>query len=144
MKENILVVCIHNSARSQMAEEYFRKFADDLFDVESAGLEPGTLNPYVIAALKEDGIDISGKSTQSVFDLKEQGRTFTYVVTVCAKEAHEKCPLYPGTKERLHWPFDDPSGFDGTDDEKMKNTRRVREEIKEKISNFLEGYRNKK
>ncbi|MDT8297329.1 MAG: arsenate reductase ArsC, partial [Spirochaetaceae bacterium] len=73
-KKKILVICVHNSARSQMAEEYIRRFGGDKFDVESAGLEPGELNPLVVEVLKEDGIDISGKKTQDVFELYKEGR----------------------------------------------------------------------
>ena len=73
IKQRVLFVCVHNSARSQMAEELLRKIAGDRFDVESAGLEPGTLNPYAVAALREEGIDISGKKTVSAFELLKRG-----------------------------------------------------------------------
>jgi arsenate reductase (thioredoxin) len=82
---SVLCLCVHNSARSQMAEAYFRVFGTDDFEVESAGLEPGILNPYVIRALREEGIDISGKKTQDVFALYKAGRTYQYVITVCSK-----------------------------------------------------------
>ncbi len=140
-KERILVICVHNSARSQMGEEYIRKYGDDLFDVESAGLEPGTLNPFVVAVLKEEGIDISGKKTRSAFDLYNSGKTYDYVITVCSKEAEERCPLYPGVKERLHWPFSDPSSLDGTNEEKLNRTREIRDEIKETVKQFVDNYR---
>jgi arsenate reductase len=134
---DVLFVCVHNSARSQMAEEYLRKFAGDRFQVESAGLEPGTLNPVVVQVLKEDGIDISGKKTRDVFDLFKQGKTYRFVITVCSREAEEKCPIFPGAVVRYNWPFDDPSKFTGTPEEILAKTRKVRDEIKAKIQDFV-------
>ncbi|MCA9811086.1 MAG: arsenate reductase ArsC, partial [Candidatus Dadabacteria bacterium] len=81
IKQKVLFICIHNSARSQMAEELLRKMAGDRFDVASAGLEPGVINPLVVKALSEEGIDISGKKTVSAFDLLKEGKFYTYVVT---------------------------------------------------------------
>lgn len=136
-----LVICVHNSARSQMAEAYLKKLGGELFSVESAGLEPGSLNPYVVRALQEDGIDISGKPTQSVFDLYRAGRRFQYVITVCSKEAAERCPIFPGTHERLFWPFPDPASFAGTDEQIMEKVREVRDSIREKVREFVEKAR---
>ena len=133
----VLCLCVHNSARSQMAEAYIRQLGRDLFEVESAGLEPGTLNPYVVRALKEDGIDIAGKKTQDVFDLFKAGRTYRYVITVCSKEASERCPIFPGRVERLHWPFADPSAFQGTDEQILAQVRDVRDAIREKVRDFV-------
>ena len=126
----VLFVCIHNSARSQMAEAYLNHFGDGRFEAESAGLEPGVLNPRVIQVMKEDGIDVSGNRTKSVFDLFKQGRMFGYVVTVCDKEAAEKCPIFPGVAKRLHWNFPDPSALRGTEEQKLQGTREIRDEIK--------------
>ena len=134
---NVLCLCVHNSARSQMTEAYVRLLGGELFDVESAGLEPGELNPYVVRALKEEGIDISGKATQSVSDLFKAGRAYRYVITVCSKEAAERCPIFPGHVERLHWPFADPSTFRGTDDQIMRQVREVRNAIREKVREFV-------
>lgn len=139
-RTRVLFVCVHNSARSQMAEEYLRRLGGEEFEVESAGLEPGTLNPLVVQALAEDGIDISHKQTRDVFDVYRGGRTFAYVVTVCSREAEEKCPIFPGPAVRLNWPFEDPSQFEGSDEERLAQTRAVRDEIKEKIASFLESY----
>lgn len=140
-KEKVLVICVHNSARSQMGEEYIRKYGGDIFEVESAGLEPGELNPLVVDVLKEEGIDITGKKTQSAFDLYKAGKSYDYVITVCSKEAHERCPIYPGTKKRLHWPFSDPSSLDGTWEEKLARTREIRDEIKEAVLSFVGEHR---
>ncbi len=133
---SVLFLCVHNSARSQMAEAYLRRFAADIFQPESAGLEPGTLNPYVVRALGEDGIDISSHGTQSVFDLHKAGRRFHYVITVCSKEAADRCPIFPGAVVRLHWPFPDPSTFTGTDDEIMAGVRSERDAIRDKVREF--------
>jgi arsenate reductase len=135
---NVLFICVHNSARSQMAEAYLRKFGGDVFKVESAGLEPGKLNPYVVRALQEESIDISSKKTQSVFDLYKAGRVYRYVIMVCSKEATERCPIFPGRAERHHWPFPDPSTFTGSDEEIMTKVREVRDAIKEKVRLFVE------
>ena len=134
-RKRVLVVCVHNSARSQMAEEYIRKYSNRPVFVESAGLEPGNLNPYVITVLQEEGIDISGKKTQSAFDLLEQSKSYDYVITVCSDEANERCPVYPGKSLRLHWPFPDPSALKG--DGALDQTREIREMIKERVFQFV-------
>ncbi len=133
----VLFVCTHNSARSQMAEAYLKKSAGDRFEVESAGLEPGKLNPYVVRALAEDGIDISGKQTQSAFDLMKKGRSYNFVIAVCSKEAADRCPIFPGHAKRFVWPFPDPSTFAGSDDQIMTRVREVRDAIKERVQQFL-------
>jgi len=134
----VLFICVHNSARSQMAEAYLKQCGGDAFEVESAGLEPGKLNPYVVRALQEDGIDISSKTTQGVFDLFKAGKTYRYVITVCSKEAADRCPIFPGRSEKLHWPFPDPSTFTGSDEEIMAKVRKVRDAIKERIQLFVQ------
>jgi arsenate reductase len=137
----ILCLCVHNSARSQMTEAYLRRFGGDFIEAESAGLEPGTLNPYVVRALREDGIDIAGKKTLDVFALYKAGRTYRSVITVCSKEAAERCPIFPGRSETLHWPFPDPSTFIGTDEEILAQVRTVRNAIREKVRSFVEELR---
>jgi arsenate reductase (thioredoxin) len=139
----VLCLCVHNSARSQMAEAYFRKFGGDFIEVESAGLEPGPLNLLVVRALAEDGIDIAGKKTRDVFSLYKAGRTYRYVVTVCSKEATERCPIFPGRSEKLHWPFPDPSTFVGTDTERLAQVREVRDAIREKVRRFVAELRER-
>jgi arsenate reductase len=130
---SVLFLCVHNSARSQMAEAYLRRFGGEVFEPESAGLEPGKLNPHVVRALQEDGIDISSRETRSVFDLYKAGRTYRYVITVCSKEAADRCPIFPGRAEKLHWPFPDPSTFTGNDEQIMAQVREVRDAIKERV-----------
>src|SRR3989338_6686806 len=132
-KNKILFVCVHNSARSQMAEAFLKKYGGDRFEVESAGLEPGNLNPVVVKVMKEVGIDISQNKTKSVFGFYKQGRQYDYVVTVCDESQSGKCPVFPGGVQKLHWGFDDPSRFEGTHEEKMQQTRAVRDAIKHKV-----------
>lgn len=134
----VLFLCEHNSARSQIAEAFLKKIGNDCFEVESAGLEIKPINPLAIEAMNEIGIDISKKKAQSVFDLYKKGRRYHYVITVCDKSVAEKCPIFPNTLKQLHWPFDDPSQFSGSWDDRIKKTRRIREEIKEKIEKWIE------
>ena len=136
-KKKVLFICIHNSARSQMAETFLNDLGGDKFEAESAGLEPGTLNPVVVQVMSEAGYDISGNSTNSVFDFHKEKRSYDIVVAVCSKEAEERCPIFPGTGARLHWPFDDPSAAQGSDEDKLEVFRRVRDEIREKIEHWL-------
>ena len=132
-KMKVLFVCVHNSARSQMAEAFLKQMAGDRFEVESAGLEPGKLNPFTIEVMKEVGIDISQNKTKSVFDFYKQGKQYDYVITVCDESQSGACPMFPGKGERLHWGFDDPSGFQGAWEEKLEKTREVRDKIKRRI-----------
>jgi arsenate reductase len=136
-KIKVLFVCVHNSARSQMAEELLRKIAGNDFETESAGLEPGVLNPYVIEVLKEEGIDITNKKTKSAFDLSKAGRRYTYVITVCDEISAEACPVFPSCEEQFHWSFPDPSKFVGTDDKKIELVRKIKNEIKAKIEEWM-------
>jgi arsenate reductase (thioredoxin) len=138
-KQRVLFVCTHNSARSQMAEAFLKQMAGDRFEVESAGLEPGKLNPTVVEVMKEVGIDISQNKTRSVFDFYKQGKRYDYVITVCDESQAGKCPVFPGTAltKRLHWSFSDPSGFQGLPEERLKITREVRDQILAKIKDWL-------
>jgi arsenate reductase len=133
MKQKVLFVCIHNSARSKMAEAFLNQLCGDTFEAQSAGIEPGRLNPIVVEAMREVGIDISGNATKAVLDFIKAGTTFTYVITVCDEASAERCPIFPGVTKRLHWGFPDPSSFQGTHDEKLAATRTVRDSIKAKI-----------
>jgi arsenate reductase len=136
-KKRVLFVCVHNSARSQMAEAFLKDLAGDRFEVQSAGLEPGTLNPDVVAVMKEIGIDISQNQTKSAFDLYKKGALFDYVITVCDQASAEKCPIFPGITKRLHWGFPDPSSVEGTHVERLETIRRIRDEIRQKIESWV-------
>lgn len=133
----VLFVCVHNSGRSQMCEAFLKRYAGERFDVESAGLEPGKLNPLVVNAMAEVGIDISFNTTKSVFTIWRSGHIFQYVIAVCDKEAAEKCPIFPGIVARLHWPFPDPAKVTGTPQQKLEKVRRIRDEIVAKIQDWL-------
>lgn len=137
-KKRVLFICIHNSARSQMAEAFLNEICQEHFEAESAGLEPGKLNPMVVEAMKELGIDISHKGTQAVFDVYKSGRSFAYVITVCDEASAERCPIYPGLTTRLHWSFPDPSALVGRHEEKLARTREIRDMIKRKIESWCE------
>jgi len=137
-KKRVLFLCIHNSARSQMAAAFLKQLAGDRFEVESAGLEPGNLNPLVVRAMAEAGIDISQNGTQSVFDLYKAGRRFEYVVSVCDAASAERCPIFPGVATRLNWSFADPSTFTGSDQERLGKTITVRDEIRAKVQQWLD------
>lgn len=136
-KLKVLFVCVHNSARSQMAEAFLNKLGGEKFEAHSAGIEPGVLNPLVIESMKEIGIDISHKKTQDVFDVYTKGQIFSYVITVCDKEAAEKCPVFPGVTKRIQWSFADPSQLTGTKEDKLKEIANIRDEIKDKINEFI-------
>jgi arsenate reductase len=120
-----------------MAEAFLKKYAGDHFEVESAGLEPGKLNQFVVRAMAEVGIDISKNPVKDVFELFKAGRVFQVVITVCSKEAAERCPVFPGLAERHHWPFVDPSSFKGTDEEIMAKVREVRDQIESAVNEFV-------
>ena len=136
MKKNVLFICIHNSARSQMAEAFLNQICGKEFEASSAGIEPGRLNPIVVEVMKEAGVDISGNQTKAVFDYFKSGKIFAYVITVCDEASAERCPIFPGVTTRLHWGFPDPSGFQGTREEKLAKTREVRDAIKAKIEQW--------
>lgn len=136
-KKRVLFVCIHNSARSQMAEAFLNNMAGDRFEAESAGIEPGALNPLAVEAMKEFGMDISQNKTKGVFEFVKEGKLFNYVITVCDEASAERCPAFPTTAKRLHWSFQDPSTFEGAYEERLEKTRKVRDEIKNRIIEWL-------
>lgn len=137
IKHKILFVCVHNSARSQMAEAFLKQLGGDQFEAESSGIEPGKLNPNVVVVMQEAGIDISKNETKGVFDLFRQGKTYQAVITVCDAASAERCPTFPGITKRIAWSFPDPSKFTGTREEILEQTRKVRDEIKEKVTEFI-------
>lgn len=137
-KVKVLFVCVHNSARSQMAEAFLNNLAGDRFRAESAGMEAGVLNPLAVEVMKEEGIDISRNKIKSVFDKYKRGELFSYVVTVCDEANAQTCPIFPGLRtQTLHWSFEDPAAFEGSQEEKLGKTRRVRDAIKEKVLEFI-------
>ncbi len=130
----VLVLCTGNSARSQMAEGWLRRLGADAFEVRSAGTHPAErVNPLAVQAMAEAGVDISGQHPKHLDQfLKEP---WDYVITVCDR-ANEECPLFPGGKTRLHWSFEDPSAAVGTDEERLRVFRRVRDQIRDRFADF--------
>ncbi|MBS7629738.1 arsenate reductase ArsC [Candidatus Bathyarchaeota archaeon] len=128
VKEKVLFICTHNSARSQMAEGLLRSLYGDFYEVYSAGTEPTGLNPYAIRVMAEIGIDISKQRSKSVSEFL--GTKFDFVVTVC-DQAKERCPYFPMGGKRLHKSFQDPTTFRGSEDEILEGFRNVRDQIKE-------------
>lgn len=135
-KRRVLFVCVHNSARSQMAEAYLKKIAGDRLEVESAGLEPGTINPMVVEVMKEEGFDISRNKTKGVFDFIKKGTLFSYVIAVCDKASAERCPVVPVAGKRIDWSFEDPASFTGSEEDKLARTRMVRDRIRSKVEEW--------
>ena len=135
MRKKVLFVCIHNSARSQMAEAYLNRLCPEEFEASSAGLEPTKINPLVVEVMREDGFDLANQSARNLWDVVKRGELFAYVVTVC-DEAAERCPVFPGVCKRMALTFSDPSTFQGTHEEKLEQTRRVRDEIRAAIEAF--------
>jgi arsenate reductase len=136
-KIKVLFVCVHNSARSQMAEAFLNELSGDKFYAESAGFEKGELNPLVVEVMKEIGIDISQNKTKSVFDFFKEGRLYHFVIAVCDASKAETCPIFPGVSQVLNWSFDNPSSFVGIHEEKLAKTRLIRDSIKQEIEKFI-------
>jgi arsenate reductase len=136
-KRKILFVCIHNSARSQMAAAFLNETGKDFFSAQSAGLEPGILNPYVVAGMAEAGIDISDSQTKAVSALLGSKDPFDAVITVCDAASSARCPVFPGRTKRIAWFFPDPSGFKGTKEEILEQTRKVRDLIRAQVIQFV-------
>jgi len=136
-KTKVLFICVHNSARSQMAEAFLNRYGGERFAAESAGLEPGTLNPLVVRALAEIGVDIAGKTPRGAFDLLRRGEWYGWVITVCDESQAEGCPIFPGAGRRDHWSFPDPSAFTGSEEEKLDQVRALRDQIAHKVREWL-------
>lgn len=136
-KKTVLFVCEHNSARSQMAEAFLNMLAKDKFKAESAGLQAGQLNPVAVQVMKEIDIDISNNRTESVDKFYNEGKSFDYVITVCDETSTGNCLVFTSAKKTIHWNFENPSTLKGTDEEKLKTTRNIRDKIKSKIESWL-------
>jgi len=135
-KQKILFLCTGNSARSQIAEAFLRKYGGDHFEAHSAGLEPKGLNPLTVKVMDEVGIDVSGQKSKGVETYL--GKVlFQYLITVC-DDADKNCPtVWPGVNTRMHWSFQDPAAFEGTEEEKLAKFREVRDLIETKIKAWL-------
>lgn len=136
-KRRVIFICIHNSARSQIAQGFLLKYAKDRFEVESAGIEAGTLNPLVVRAMEEVGVSMEGHFAKKIDSILAQENFFDVVITVCDETSAERCPMFPGDHTRIHWSFPDPSALSGTDEEKMKGIREIRDSIEKKILEWI-------
>jgi arsenate reductase len=135
-KMRVLFLCTGNSARSQIAEAFLRKYAGDRFEVHSAGLDPKPLNPLTLKVMEEVGFDMSGYHSKGT-DIYLGKVLFSFLITVC-DDADKNCPtVWPGVNKRMHWSFDDPAKFEGTDDQKLAKFRQVRDLIDAKIKSWL-------
>jgi len=123
-----------------MAEAYLNFFAEGRLLAESAGLEPGTLNSDVVDVLKEEGIDISMKKTQGVFELFKQQKQYDAIIAVCSPAVSARCPIFPGRAKRFNWPFDDPSKLSGSREEILAQTRAIRDQIKQQVLSLIREY----
>lgn len=133
--KNILVLCTGNSCRSQIAEGYLRHFAQGRAEIYSAGIETHGVNPRAIKTMAEDGIDISGHTSNHIIEYKEID--FDYIITVC-DHAREHCPYFPSNAQRFHFNFPDPAKATGSEPEVMARFREVREMIKAYCKDFVE------
>ena len=138
MKKKVLFICVHNSARSQMAAAWLSDICGECFEGHSAGLEPGELNPLAVQVMDEIGIDISNNKTQAVFDVFKSGQFFPYVITVCDESEAAGCPIFPGVTHRLHWSFPDPSALTGTQQQRLEGTRKIRDDIQARIETWCD------
>ena len=135
-KDKVLFLCTGNSARSQMTEGFLCHMAGDKFEVYSAGIKLTQVNLLAIRAMAEVGIDISGHKSKSAMEFI--GQKFNYVITVC-DNAKQTCPIFPGKYEKIHWSLEDPAEAAGTEEEKLKIFRKIRDKIKENIIAFLKS-----
>ena len=134
----VLFVCVHNSARSQMAETFLNDFGKDLFIAQSAGLEKGKLNPYVVKVMDEIGYDISNNQTNSVFEFYKEGRSYTFVIKVCDEINGQRCPIFPNALKDVYWNISDPSVLNGNEEQILEKTREIRDQIKQRVLAFIE------
>jgi arsenate reductase len=134
--KRVLFLCTGNSARSQMAEAFLRKYGGDQFEAHSAGLEPKGLNPFTVKVMEELGVDMSKHTSKGVREYLGKVH-FHYLITVC-DHAEQNCPTtWPGVNQRLHWSFEDPATFEGGDEAKLAKFREVRGQIEQKIKDWL-------
>jgi arsenate reductase (thioredoxin) len=135
-RQRVLFICTHNSARSQMAEGWLRHLAGDHFEAHSAGTQATLVRPLAIQAMREVGVDISGQESKTLDRYINQ--PWDYVITVC-DDANEACPYFPGGKRRLHWSLPDPSKAIGTTDQQLAIFRRVRDDMRARVEQLVEG-----
>jgi arsenate reductase len=139
-KAKVLFLCTGNSARSQMAEAFLRKYGGEQFEAYSAGLEPKDINPYTNRVMEEVGVSLSGQYSKHVKEYMGKVH-FGYLIIVC-DEAEKNCPTaFPSVSQRIHWSFEDPAALVGSDEEKLAKFREVRDQIEQRIKEWLMGQR---
>lgn len=136
-KRKVLFVCVQNSFRSQIAEAIMNKKYGEKFIAESAGLNKGEIHPLAIKVMNDYGIDITNSETDSVFEFYKEGRFYSYVITVCSREAEKECPIFPGTIKGFNWELENPEYYTGTEDEKYQKAIELRDEIERRIDEFV-------
>lgn len=137
---NILCVCIHNSARSQMAEAFLDNSSKNI-SAMSAGLEPGELNLLVVKSMQNIGIDISKNKTKSVDRILKKMIKFDFIIFVCTESQAESCPAIPYECRKIYWSIDDPSTLKGSNCIKLKKIDKIRDQIKSKVKDFIAYYK---
>ena len=141
-KAKVLFLCTGNSVRSQMAEAFLKKHGGEHYDAYSTGTEPKGINPYTKRVMEEVGVNLSGQYSKHVREYIGK-MNFAYVITLCG-EAQKSCPtIFPGIGQILHWSFEDPAAFAGSDDEKLAKFREVRDQIERTIKEWLSGQQEK-
>lgn len=136
-KTRVLFVCVHNSARSRMAEAFLNDLGGGRFLAESAGLDPRDINPLVVEVMQELGYDLAGRKGNSIFEFFKQGRLYDYVIYVCYKETEDRCPVFPGVRRTQNWPFPDPAKLEGSHEEKLAGARKIRDAIRGRIESWI-------
>ncbi len=136
MTTRVLFLCTGNSARSQMAEAFLRKYGEGKFEPFSAGLEPKGINPLTVRVMEEIGFDLSGHRSKGIGEYLGK-QHFEYLVTLC-HDAEENCPrVWPGVNHRLHWSFEDPSAFEGSEEKRLEKFRQIRDQIQNKVRSWV-------
>ncbi len=137
-RQNILILCTRNSARSQIAEALFRKYVGERFNVYSAGLQPDEVHPMVARVMAEVGIDTTGQRSKSVQEYL--GKLTAHHLFIVCENVEKNCPrIFPGPGERHYWPFDDPAAVASSPVEQLAAFRQVRDQIDERIRQWLAG-----
>jgi len=134
-KPRVLFLCTGNSARSQMAEAFLRKYGGDRFEAHSAGLEPQGIHPYTYRVMSEIGIDLSDQRSKSLDEYFMKVHV-GYLITVCSR-AEARCPILPGVGVREYWEFEDPAAFEGTEEEKLNKFREIRDQVEARVKAWL-------
>lgn len=137
-KAKVLFLCTGNSCRSQMAEAFLREYASDNFEAYSGGLEAEGIHPMTKQVMQEVGIDINDQNSKPVSKFLGQ-KHFGFLITVCRK-AEKNCPTFPDVSTRLFWDIEDPKAFEGSDEEKLAKFREIRDEVEERVENFIKEH----